>query len=350
VAVGGPTWGPTPSPVRRKVTIEDVAAAAGVSRATVSRVITDSGRVSADTRAHVIAVIAQLGYRPDTRARSLAGGPSGVVGLLTQGLCSSYITQIVHHFDAALAGHGLQLMVCSTQHRGPEATYVSHLSSGLVDGFLILCPTGLSSYLGDLQRRRFPHVLVDVERDTSASAAVTFDNEGGITTAVQHLLSLGHRRFGFVTGDLGSADARERLDAFHRSLSASGVPSADRVVIEGDWCEPSGYDAGLALLSLPVRPTAVVVSNDLESLGVLRAARVRGVQVPTEVSVVGCDDIPEAAQVHPSLTTVRQPLPEIGRAAARLLHEQITGSGTVTPVRRLGGELVVRETTASAPA
>lgn len=337
-------------PVRRgRLTIEDVAAAAGVSRATVSRVTTGVGRVAADTRAHVHAVITELGYQPDTRARSLAGGPSGVVGLLTAGLCSSYVTEIMRHFDAALATYGLQLMVCTTRHRGPEATYVWHLAGRLVDGFLIVCPTGLGSYLGDLQRRRFPHVLVDVDPGIRASAAVTFDNSSGMTVAIEHLRSLGHRRFGFVTGDLRSADARERLDAFHRALSVSGIPSDDRVVTTGDWCEPSGYAAGLALLSLPVRPTAVVVSNDLEGLGVLRAARDRGVRVPTELSIVGCDDIPEAAVTRPGLTTVRQPLSGIGRTAARLLHEQITAPGTATPVRRLGGELVVRETTAPVP-
>lgn len=122
------------------------------------------------------------------------------------------------------------------------------------------------------------------------------------------------------------------------------MPAADSLVVEGDWSEQSGHAAGMRLLASPSRSTAIVVSNDLEGFGVLRAARESGVDVPSEVSIVGCDDIPEAASVHPSLTTVRQPLSEIGRRAARLLHEQITRPGT-----RIGAQLVVRESTAPAP-
>jgi LacI family transcriptional regulator len=313
-------------------------------------VVTGVGRVSDRTRAHVEDAIAEIGYRPDVHARSLAGGPTGVVGVLTEGLCSSYITEILRHFDAALAVHGLQLMLCSTRHRGPVAQYVADISSGVVDGLLILCSTGLASYLDDLQQRRFPHVLIDVEDDPGVSPVISFDNEGGISAAVHHLLWLGHRRFGFVTGDLRSAAARERLDAFMRTLQAAGTAAADHLVVEGDWCEQSGYTAGIRLLSSPRRPTAIVVSNDLEGLGVLRAARERGIEVPADLSIVGCDDVPEATAVHPSLTTVRQPLSEIGRAAARLLHEQITRPGTTTHGTRVGAQLVVRETTAAAPA
>lgn len=194
-----------------KATLEDVAREAGVSRATVSRVVTGVGRVSGATRLRVEAAIAAVGYRPDVHARSLAGGPSGVVGALTEGFGSSYVTEIVRHFDAALAAYDLQLMLCSTRFRGPEASYVAHISSGLVDGLLILCPTSPGSYLGDLQRRGFPHVLVDVEDQPGGSAAIAFDNGGGIAAAVHHLLSLGHRRFGFVTGNLRFSAARERL-------------------------------------------------------------------------------------------------------------------------------------------
>jgi LacI family transcriptional regulator len=192
-------------------------------------------------------------------------------------------------------------------------------------------------------------VLVDVDDDTGRSTAIGFDNEGGITAAVQHLLSLGHRRFGFVTGNLRSAAARERLDAYTRVLQAAGVAAADSLVVEGDWSEQSGHAAGMRLLASPSRPTAIVVSNDLEGFGVMRAARQCGVDVPAEVSIVGCDDIPEAASVHPSLTTVRQPLSEIGRHAARLLHEQITRPGTTATGTRIGAQLVVRESTAPAP-
>ena len=351
LTVDGP---PRPHAARQhgKVTLEDVARRAGVSRATVSRVVNSVGPISERTRVLVTAAIKELGYRPDLHARSLAGGKTGVVGALTAGLTSSYLTTIVEHFDAALASYGLDLMLCSTQFRGPEADYVHRITRGVVDGLLIVCPTALGSYIEDLQRRQFPHVLVDVDVEATGggSTAIGFDNEGGVTAAVQHLLALGHRRFGFVTGDLASPAARERLDAYTRVLQAAGVPPANSLVVEGDWSERSGYAAGKALFSAATRPTAIVVSNDLEGLGVLRAARDCDVTVPADVSIVGWDDIPEAASVHPRLTTVRQPLSEIGRAAARLLHEQITRPGTVTSGTRLGAQLVVRETTAPAPA
>jgi LacI family transcriptional regulator len=333
---------------KRRVTLEDVARHAGVSRATVSRVVTGVGRVSDRTRAQVEQVIVEIGYRPDIHARSLAGGPTGVVGVLVDCLASSYVTQILHHFDAALAVNDLQLMLCSTSHRGSLAEYVSHLTSGVVDGLLILIPAEAAPFLGDLQQRRFPHVLVDVD-DPGVSPAITFDNEGGISAAIHHLLSLGHRRFGFVTGDLRSAAARERHDAFMRTLQVAGTAAADQMVAEGDWSEQSGYAAGIRLLSSPQPPTAIVVSNDLEGLGMLRAARERGVPVPADLSIVGCDDIPEAAAVHPSLTTVRQPLSEIGRVAAMLLHEQIVGPGSASRGTQLSAQLVVRETTAAVP-
>lgn len=348
MTVRGPA-GPAAPRSQGKVTLEDVARRAGVSRATVSRVVNGVGPISERTRVVVTAAINELGYHPDMHARSLAGGKTGVVGALTEGLGSSYLNMIVKHFDAALASYGLELMLCSTRFRGPEADYVARITTGVVDGLLIVCPTALGSYIEDLQRRQFPHVLVDVDDETGRSTAIGFDNEGGITAAVQHLLSLGHRRFGFVTGNLRSAAARERLDAYTRVLHAAGVPAADSLVVEGDWSEQSGHAAGMRLLASPSRPTAIVVSNDLEGFGVLRAARESGVDVPSEVSIVGCDDIPEAASVHPSLTTVRQPLSEIGRHAARLLHEQITRPGTTATGTRIGAQLVVRESTAPAP-
>lgn len=329
--------------ISEPVTIIDVARAAGVSYATVSRVINNEEYVKAETRERVTAALNRLGYVVNRQARSLRGGRTHTVGLLVRGLDTGYIGEIVRGIDRALVEQQYDLMLYTTHWRqNNEAAYVETLTRGMVDGLLLVLPRTPENYLEWLQVQRFPYVLIDHQGTDSTGPAVGATNLLGGQTATKYLLTLGHRRIGFITGNLKLGCAQDRLEGYRTALQAHGVPYDDRWVVTGDFLQPSGYAAATTLLQRTPRPTAIVASNDVMAFGVMEAARDHGLRIPEDISIIGFDDIPQAASVHPPLTTIRQPLEEMGRVAAQLLLAMIDEQEQLDKRIALPTALVIR--------
>lgn len=331
-------------PIMRDVTIFDVADEAGVSYTTVSRVINNKDHVSQEKRERVLRAMAQLGYVPNEQARSLAGGSSRVVGLLVDYLSSSYMDEIIRGIDQALDAENYDLMLYTTHRRKTkESAYVTKLTRKLADGLLLVLPRNAVAYLDTLRLRQFPHVLIDYLSYGQHVPSVSTTNVRGARDAVTYLLALGHRRIGFITGTMELGCARDRLEGYKATLLDHGVAYDPRLVYEGDFQQPQGYQGAEKLLSLLEPPSAIFASNDMMAFGVMEAARDRGLRLPDELSVLGFDDIPQAAHVHPSLTTVRQPLENMGRSAAHLLLKYIAQPAAEIERVELPTELIIRE-------
>jgi LacI family transcriptional regulator len=332
------------------VTIYEVAREAGVSTATVSRVINDRRHVREATRSKVEEAMRHLGYVANRSARGLAGGRSRVIGLLVYELGSSYFNQLIRGIDAATAEIGYDLMLYTTHaRRESEAQHAAELASGPVDGLILVLAVEIGNYVDRLRAQGVPFVLLDHDRDVPGSTFVTAANRRGTRDAIEHLIGLGHRRIGFITGTPGTSPARERLAGYRDALRDADLPFDPTLVVKGDFLEPRGYEATQELLALDRRPTAIFTSADTAAFGAIKAARAAGLRVPRDISVVGFDDIPESSLVMPPLTTVRQPLQEMGATAVRLLR-RLMDEPDATPRRtELLTELIVRESSGRPP-
>ena len=325
------------------VTIVDVAREAGVSYATVSRVINHEDYVKPDTRERVTEVLSRLGYVGNRQARSLRGGRTHTIGLLVRGLDTGYIGEIVRGIDRELVEHHYDLMLYTTHWRQhSESAYVETLTQGMVDGLLLVLPRSPENYLDWLRERHFPYVLIDHQGIDSIGPAVGATNTQGGHDATHYLLELGHRRIGFITGDMQLGCAHDRLQGYKEALQEVGIAFDEQWVVEGDFLQPSGYAGAALLLGRKERPTAIVASNDVMAFGVMEAVRDHGLRIPEDISIIGFDDIPQAASVHPPLTTIRQPLEEMGRVAAQLLLEIIETPSQPGKHIALPTQLIVR--------
>jgi LacI family transcriptional regulator len=329
------------------VTIYEVAREAGVSTATVSRVINDRQHVREATRRRVEHAMDRLGYVANPQARGLAGGRSKVIGLLVYELGSSYFSQLIKGIDAAVTSIGYDLMLYTTHaRREREARHAAELASGPVDGLIIVLAVDIRNYVDRLHRQRVPFVLLDHDSDVGGTTFITAANRQGARDGVNHLIALGHRRIGLITGTAGTSSARERLAGYRDALRDAGIEHDTSLVVKGDFLEDRGYQATEQLLRLEVPPTAIFTSADTAAFGALRALRDAGLRVPEDVSILGFDDIPESSLVTPPLTTVRQPLKEMGATAVRLLRN-LMDDPEMTPRRtELETQLIVRESTA----
>ena len=328
-----------------RITIEDVARVADVSYATVSRVINNKGYVSEETRARVIEAVTRTGYVVNRQARGLAGGRSQVVGLVVPDLDTSYIGEIVRGIDEELAAVSYDLMLYTTHHRSHrESTFVANLTNGLADGLLLVLPSDPAAYLDSFRKRRFPFVLIDHEGLDNQGPSVGATNVQGARDATSYLISLGHRRIGFVTGNLKMGSAVDRLKGHRAALSDHGLQHDPALILEGDFHQPRGYECARTLLALADPPTAIFASNDVSAFGVMDAIRDSGLRIATDISVIGFDDIPTASSVHPPLTTVRQPLVEMGAHATQMLLGYIEEPARPHERVDLATSLVIRET------
>jgi len=307
------------------VTIVDVAREAGVSYSTVSRVANNYEYVKPETREKVLNAMMRLGYVVNQQARSLRGGRSQVVGLLVPDVGNSYIGAIIRGIDAELAANQYDLMLYTThRQKTRESTYVATITRGLADGLLLLLPTNVEAYLATLQQRQFPHVLIDYQHVASdLTSTVQATNWQGAYEATSYLIALGHRRIAYIIGLKEMQCALDRLQGYRDALAAHGIPYDPELVYAGDFFRPQGYEAACRFLALAQPPTAVFAANDISAFGVMEAVTRLGLRVPDDVSLIGFDDIIEAQQVHPGLTTVRQPLEEMGRVAARILLRRL---------------------------
>jgi LacI family transcriptional regulator len=326
------------------VTIFDVAREAGVSYATVSRVLNNKDHVKPEKREAVLRAMVRLGYVANQQARSLAGGRSRVVGLLVQGLESSYTGEVVRGIDEALVAAQYDLMLYTTHRRKTkESVYVAAISRGMADGLLLSLPRDPAAYIETLRRQNFPYVLIDHQGIGDEHRSVGATNWQGAVDATRHLIELGHRRIGFITGAMELGCAVDRLAGYKAALGEYGIAADPDLIYEGDFVRSTGFARARELLALPDPPTAIFASNDEMALGTIQAAHDCGLRVPDDLSVVGFDDIPPAAMVYPPLTTVRQPLAQMGRIATQMLLRLIDNPQLQVEHVALPTELIVRE-------
>jgi LacI family transcriptional regulator len=329
-----------------RTTIRDVAAQAGVSVATVSKVLNGRYGVSAATIAHVQHVIDELGYQSSIVASSLRSHRTNVVGILVADL-EPFSTELLKGAARAVRDTPYELVVYSAGGRaadrvGWERRYLSRLGGTLIDGALLVTPTVVDAKVG------IPVVAVDPHTGDSGVPTVTSDNLHGARLATEHLLELGHRRVGFIAGRPDLESARLRRQGYELALTEAGIPVEAALMAEGDFGEEPSRDAARELLLGPEPPTAIFAANDLSALGVLAAAAELGLDVPADISVVGFDNVPEAVMADPPLTTVEQSIQLMGRRAVEMLLALLAGSEVPQRIS-LPTRLVLRRSTTAPP-
>jgi len=324
----------------------DVAEKAGVSLGTVSRVINNDAHVAPETRERVTMVVREMGYVANRQARSLKGSKTNVIGVLVPDLGTGYIGEIMRGIDSELALSQLDLMLFTT-HRAAikEANYVANMVQGMVDGLLVVLPRNPTDYTGSLTRRNFPFVLIDHQGTGESCPAVGATNWQGAYNATEYLIKLGHRRIGFITGSMDLGCANDRLDGYRSALRTHHIPEALELIYEGDFNQPDGYAGASVLLDLASPPTAIFASNDVMAMGVMDAVRNRKMYIPEDISVLGFDNIPQSAMVFPPLTTVQQPLEQMGRVATQMLLDILKNPDKNVGRIELPTELIVRDST-----
>ena len=331
-----------------RATIRDIAGAAGVSIATVSRVLNDRPDVSPETRETVLRVVRERGFSTNRSARALSGGRTGLVGVTLPMVHVEYFSRILWGASEALYEHDMRTVLCPTMHEHHrEVTLLDRLMQGTTDGSLLLLTTETNEALKALERQGYPFVVLDPRHAVDDGIPhVTAAHWAGAKAATEHLLSLGHRRIAAITGPHGWVASVDRLDGYQAALAGAGVLPAPELIAKGNFTGESGYAAATTLLDLAERPTAIFAFNDEMAVGAMRAAEERGLRLPEDLSIVGFDDLEKAEIVTPALTTVRQPLAEMGRMAVSLLARLLDRQRLEALRVELGTKLVVRESTA----
>jgi len=336
---------------RGRATIRDIADLAGVSIATVSRVLNDRPDVAPGTRETVLQVVREHGFATNRGARGLASGRTGMIGLTLPLVNDAYFGPMLSGATEALYEADLRIVLCPTLHEHDrEVSLVERLMRGTTDGAILMLPEESLEELESLQRQGYPFVIVDPrEQPPEGIACVAAMHSAGAKQATEHLLALGHTRIGAIAGAKGWYATEERLHGFRAALAAAGILLDPELVVYSDWRIPQGITAADQLLSLRNRPTAIFGFNDNVAIGALHAARARGLSVPEDLSVVGFDDTAQAVIVTPKLTSVSQPLAELGRTGVSLLTRILDGQRVDALRMELSTKLVVRDSTAAPP-
>ncbi|QUD89642.1 LacI family DNA-binding transcriptional regulator [Phenylobacterium montanum] len=332
-------------------TIKDVAARANVSVMTVSRVLSGRKFVSEDKRERVLAAIAELRFRRNPSARGLPEARTYVLALIA-GQIPHYVAEIERGAIRQCRRSDYHLVVVLPTFRGddPVTGLRKALSSLRVDGVILLPPLGNNPAVLDwLDQRGLPYVRIAPDDQPGRAPSVGIDDVAAGEAITDHLLDLGHRRIGFIQGPANHGDALRRQTGYIRALERRGVVVNSALIAPGDFTFLGGLRAASRLLSLPNRPTAIFAANDDMALGVMSAASRAGLSTPDELAVAGFDDSEGARQSWPMLTTIRQPMADMGQAAAQFLIERSgrDGANLQPETRSFGFELVVRGSTAA---
>lgn len=328
----------------KPVTGFDVARRAGVSQPTVSRALRNLPGTSPETRERVLRAAAELSYLQDDPVRSRSTCGTRRIAVVTEELTNPYYPELVEPLRRHLAGHGLRtVVVAGSDDRGIDA-----LADGSYDGVILTTTSRRSSLPRDLSERAVPHVLVNRVLDHSESHSCAVDNLGGATAVSAPLADLGHRRVASIQGPLTTSTGRERGEALRRGLARRGIALRRNMVLRAAFGHDPGRDAAHVLFRRADPPTAVVCGNDVIALGVLSAARERGIPVPAALTVIGFDDIPMASWPLVDLTTVHCDLEGLAATAVELLLAATHTPGRAPVDRRIPVRLVLRGTHAPA--
>lgn len=331
---------------RSRVTIRDVAAHAGVSHQTVSRVINNNKRVLPTTRAHVEQSIAELDYRPNAIAQSMARGRTGTLACISPNLTDYTFASIIDGAATIMRQHDCFLLSASAPDEEIFAALIDQLIvSRRVDGIIVINPFSDARHVHI--PAGFPTVFAAARPRELPVDSVATDDEMVGETAVNHLLEHGHRAIALLTGPLVEDCSQDRIIGYKKALQKANIMPEERLIIEGDWSPASGYDALQTFMNLEEKPTAIIAQNDQMAIGLLRAARDFGIIVPHQLSIIGVDDVPLASYFSPALTTIQQDFAMIGREAARLLMRAINKPRNEYQHLRVPANLIIRNSTSS---
>ena len=332
----------------RALTISEIAEEIGVSTMTVSRVLNGRPDVAPATRERVERLVAERGYARNRAASALRKGRSGLIDLVVVALDSAYHLEIIRGVEERLETTGFRMALSATYDQWQrERQWLEKVIDGSTDGAILVLADGHAAHLSQLRRRDIPFVVIDHRGELGPDTpSVGATNWAGGRMACEHLLALGHRRIATISGTPALGCSQERLSGYRAALEAAAVPIDPALIRIGDFRYEAGYRETLALLDLPEPPTAIFAGNDMQAVGALNALRARGVSVPAQMSVVGFDDVDIGARISPSLTTVRQPLAQMGSFAATMLLQLIAGEPLATSRIELATELIVRESSA----
>ncbi|MET3134527.1 LacI family transcriptional regulator [Oxalobacteraceae bacterium GrIS 1.11] len=331
-------------------TMKQVAQQAGVSTSTVSHVLNNTRVVSEDVRARVLAVINDLRYVPSAVARSLKNDRTHTIGMVVPNNSNPYFAELIRAIEDASFKLGYNIILCNCyDDASKQVAQLRVLMEKRIDGLILVSSGSDGELTRFLAGDRLPTVLVDREIAGVGADFIESDHERGGYLATQYLLELGHRAIACVSGPKDLLPSRERVAGYLRALREAGLRLRLNWLVHSDFTSQGGYGAFQQLLALPERPTAVFVSNDLMAIGGICAASEAGVHIPSQLSVLGYDDIALAAFSNPPLSSIAQPKQEIGALTARVLVERMRNPDLPLRRERLQPTLVVRKSTGPAP-
>jgi LacI family transcriptional regulator len=328
---------------KRSITILDVANAAGVSVSTVSRVLNDKDDIAPETYERVKNIISQMGYTSSLAARSMRSTRKNVIGLIMPDAGEPFSIEVMKGVNDEIADSDYDLIMYTcgdfSKHFAAdrEKKFVALLNNSITDGVIVVTPAAIHF------NTDAPVVAIDPRYESSEYPSVISTNRDGAMTAMNYLIELGHRRIGFISGrfDLKSAD--RRLRGYKDSLLKAGIPIDSDLIVQGDFTAEFGLICARQLLNLPIPPTAIFAANDQSALGAYQAAQEAGLTIPADLSIVGFDNIPDAALANPGLTTIDQSIQEMGKIAFQMLIKLIEGESMEQMIAKTSTRLVVRE-------
>ncbi|HEX3130619.1 MAG TPA: LacI family DNA-binding transcriptional regulator [Thermoanaerobaculia bacterium] len=311
--------------------IKAVARLAGVSVATVSRVLNDSGPVKEETRRRILEVVESLGYVPHGAARSLTTKQTDTLGVLLPDIYGEFFSELIRGIDSAARRQRYHVLVSGSHEEREEVQAVLRALRGRVDGLILMTPSAdMLEALRSVPPDSLPTVLLNCPPGGLPFDSINVDNHGGAAAMVRHLAGLGHRRIAFLQGPPGNHDACERLRGYRDAIRELGLAMGPDLEVPGDFSEEAGCRAGERLLEQEPMPEAVFAANDAMAIGCLHALRQAGIRVPDEIAVAGFDDIPIARFMSPPLTSVGVPIAELGALALSRLLESVRQRGDGT--------------------
>jgi LacI family transcriptional regulator len=325
------------------ITIQDVAKAAGVSVSTVSRVLNDKDDVAEATYEKVQHTITEMGYTSNLAAKSLRSHRTNTVGVIALDLNDPFVIQVLLGINRAIQELGYDLILYASGERGEsthaawEQRHVSQINGSVADGVIIVTPAAVTF------PTTFPLVAIDPHSGDTDYPAVIATNREGALGVMEYLIGLGHQRIGFITGREHLKSAQQRLRGYKESLQKANISLDPKLVQQGDYRRKTGYRCAKELLNLPNPPTAIFAANDESAIGTIEAAREAELRIPDDLSVVGFDNMPGTIDITPALTTVEQPMSEMGYTATEILIDLMQGKSLDNRVHTMPTKLIIRD-------
>lgn len=333
-------------------TIKDVALAAGVSVATVSRAVNGASNVLPETRQRILDAVRTLRFTPSGAARSLITRRTDTIGAILPDLHGEYFSELIRGLDQAARARGLHLLVSSSHGGSDETAAALRAMNGRVDGLIVMSPHADAAFLAHNLPANLPAVLVNTGVDLPGHIQFVVDNFGGATEMTRHLLASGRSRIAFIRGPAGNHESLERLRGYRAGLQQGH----QEIIFDGDFTQEAGWATGQRIATLAVQPDAIFASNDMMAIGCMAALSAAGVRVPEDIAVVGFDDIPMARYLTPALTSVRVPIAALGANALNALVDivelqaiEIADPNKPQPMIVMPVELVVRQSCGAKP-